>query len=80
MSQLDSYALTGNVNNFRRGVGAFRNARDLATQQRDVLINQANKVARAQPATSLSFSLGEARIESEESSDESNLDRPKAAS
>ena len=74
------FLLTDSPETFRQGVDAFRNARDLVTQQRDVLINQANIVARAQPATSLSFGLGEARIQSEEFSDESDLDRPKAAS
>jgi hypothetical protein len=55
MSQLDSYALTGKVNNFRQGVGAFRNARDLAKEQRNILIGQANAVARAQSADTMSF-------------------------
>ena len=55
MTQLDSYALTGNVNNFRQGVGAFRNARDLAREQRDILIDQANAVASAQPTDTMSF-------------------------
>ena len=80
MTSLRGFLPTDSPEIFRQGVGAFQNARDLATQQRDVLINQANKVARPQPATSLSFGSGEARIESEESSDESDLDRPKVAS
>ena len=86
MSQLDSYALTGNVNNFRQGVGAFRNARDLAREERDILIDQANAVARAQSADTMSFndsnsqetvtSLRGRLIDSDTSADELALDYP----
>jgi hypothetical protein len=42
MTQIDSYALTGNANTFRQGVTAFRNARDLAAQHRHAFIQAAN--------------------------------------
>ena len=90
MSQVDSYALTGNVNNFRKGVGAFRNARDLAREQRDILIDQANAVARAQSADTMFFddsnsqdtisSLGGRLIDSDTSADELTLNYPSAVS
>lgn len=35
MTQVDGWQLTGNINSFRRGAAAYRNARDLAKQFRD---------------------------------------------
>ena len=55
MSQLNSYALTGDTNTFRKGISAFRNARDLTTEQRDMLVDQANAVARTQLVDAMSF-------------------------
>lgn len=55
MSDSDSYALTGNVNTFRQGVGAFRKARDLAKEQRNMFVAGANEVARTQSADTISF-------------------------
>lgn len=45
MTQLDSWGMTGNINTFRGGATAFRNARDLAKQHRDSLIRDANAKA-----------------------------------
>lgn len=42
MTQLDTWAITGNVQSFTAGVTAFRNLRDLAKQHRDTFIQQAN--------------------------------------
>ncbi|EFY87888.1 hypothetical protein MAC_06015 [Metarhizium acridum CQMa 102] len=42
MTQIDTWGMTGNINSFRRGATALRNARDLARQQRDNLIQAAN--------------------------------------
>lgn len=42
MTQVDTWAMTGNVDSFRRGATAFRNARDLAKQHRDGFIQAAN--------------------------------------
>ncbi|ATY65041.1 hypothetical protein A9K55_005004 [Cordyceps militaris] len=42
MTQIDSWGMTGNVDTFRRGATAFRNARDLARQQRETFIKAAN--------------------------------------
>lgn len=43
MTQIDAWAMTGNVDSFRRGATAFRNARDLAKQHRDGFIQAANE-------------------------------------
>ncbi len=48
MTPLGGWALTGSMQTFREGVGAFRNARDLAREQRNELIDNANAVARGQ--------------------------------
>jgi hypothetical protein len=47
MTQVSGWALTGNINTFREGVTAFRNARDWAQEQRDAFITAANKRARS---------------------------------
>lgn len=49
MSQLDSYAMDGNINTFREGAGALRNNRDRAKTDRDKLIGHANQVVRGAP-------------------------------
>lgn len=41
-TQLDSFAMTGNLDAFRQGVSALRNTRDWAMEQRDLLIAEAN--------------------------------------
>ncbi|KAK3304692.1 uncharacterized protein B0T15DRAFT_250724 [Chaetomium strumarium] len=46
MTQVDGWDLTGNIDTFRRGVTAFRNARDLAQRHRNSLIQTANTRAR----------------------------------
>ncbi|OAQ59447.1 hypothetical protein VFPPC_10506 [Pochonia chlamydosporia 170] len=42
MTQLDTWGMTGNIQTFRRGATAFRNARDLARSHRDQFIHAAN--------------------------------------
>lgn len=42
MTHLDSFAMTGNLDAFRQGATALRNARDWAKEQRDLLIAKAN--------------------------------------
>ncbi|CAH0049026.1 unnamed protein product [Clonostachys solani] len=42
MIKLHGSEVTGSIDNFRSGVGAFRNARDLAKQYRDRFIQEAN--------------------------------------
>ncbi|KAB5511381.1 hypothetical protein GE09DRAFT_690409 [Coniochaeta sp. 2T2.1] len=46
MTQLDGWQMTGNIDTFRRGATAFRNARDLAQEHRDQSIETANTRAR----------------------------------
>jgi hypothetical protein len=59
MTQLDSYALTGNINNFRQGAGAYRNRRDWAQAQRDRFITSANEVAWSKSGETTSNSAPE---------------------
>jgi hypothetical protein len=47
MTQVEAFALTRNANTFREGVGAFRNARDWAQEQRDMFISAANERAKS---------------------------------
>ncbi|EPE09490.1 hypothetical protein F503_07266 [Ophiostoma piceae UAMH 11346] len=42
MTQVDTWGMTGNINSFRRGATAFRNARDMAQRHRDSFIQAAN--------------------------------------
>lgn len=44
-----SWGIDGDVESFRRGTAAFRNARDWARQQREDAIRKANAAARARP-------------------------------
>ncbi|RWA10175.1 hypothetical protein EKO27_g4938 [Xylaria grammica] len=44
-TQINGYALTGNIDAFRTGVSAYRNARDWARQKRDEAIERANEAA-----------------------------------
>ncbi|KAJ9161135.1 Ribonuclease H-like protein [Coniochaeta hoffmannii] len=46
MTQLDGWQMTGNIDTFRRGATAFRNARDLAQGHRNRFIQAANARAR----------------------------------
>lgn len=55
MTQLRSLALTDSTQSFREGIGAFRNARDFAREQGDMLIDQANAVARTRFPDAMSF-------------------------
>ncbi|KHO00982.1 uncharacterized protein MAM_01760 [Metarhizium album ARSEF 1941] len=42
ITEIDGWQMTGNVDSFRRGATAFRNARDLAKRHRNCLIQAAN--------------------------------------
>jgi hypothetical protein len=42
MTQLNSFAMTGNPDSFRQGAAALRNARDWAKEKREALISAAN--------------------------------------
>ena len=46
MTRLKGYSVTGDVETFRKGAGAYRNARDWAKEQRDRLIANANGTAQ----------------------------------
>ncbi|CAK7235386.1 hypothetical protein SCUCBS95973_009252 [Sporothrix curviconia] len=53
MTQVGTWATTGNIDSFRRGATAFRNARDLAKQHRDGFIQAANaKASHPRPSAS----------------------------
>ncbi|KAG6014690.1 hypothetical protein E4U43_006246 [Claviceps pusilla] len=47
MMQIDAWAMNGNINSFRSGATALRNARDIARRHRDRFIENANTRARA---------------------------------
>ena len=55
MTKLGGWELTGSNRTFREGVSAFRNAREFTTEQRDMLIDRANTVARTQLSDTMSF-------------------------
>ncbi|KAL9100361.1 MAG: hypothetical protein Q9163_004252 [Psora crenata] len=84
MTQLNTFAITGTAERFREGVGAFRNARDWAKEQRDGLIVAANgrvmgmpkETSTLEPSThSISqSSIGPDAVESETSADELSQD------
>lgn len=63
LTQLDGWHMTGNMETFRKGVGAIRNARDWAKEQRETLIVAANEkdaiVASATPETSTHTGLSQ---------------------
>ena len=90
MTKVGGWELTGSPQTFRQGVGAFRNARDLGREQREMLIDQANAVTRTQSADTTSFndsnsqetvtSLRGRLIDSDTSADELALDCPIAIS
>ena len=56
MAPLRSWALTDSPQTYREGVGAFRNGRDLAKEQRRTLLDEASTVSRSMPATDLTRS------------------------
>ncbi|KAM3422721.1 hypothetical protein BST61_g206 [Cercospora zeina] len=85
MTQVNSYAMTGNENGFRQGAAAFRNARDWTQQQRDDLISKANSAALRVSADRISVNQAGSNAEasslatggsfsSETSADELTLD------
>ncbi|KAI1260076.1 hypothetical protein F5Y18DRAFT_442176 [Xylariaceae sp. FL1019] len=75
MTQINSYSLTGDVETFRQGAAAYRNARDWAKWQRDEAINKANeKVKRDDRKGSKTGS----HSDSDSSADEVSLVAPSA--
>ncbi|KAL9608152.1 MAG: hypothetical protein Q9167_007004, partial [Letrouitia subvulpina] len=84
MTQLNTFAITGTSERFREGVGALRNARDWAKEQRDELIAAANSRVMGLPKEtsnlessthSMSQSTAEqAVLDSETSADELSQD------
>ena len=59
MTSLGAYAMTHSSDNFRQGVGAYRNGRDWAKEQRHHLIAHANEMARRRSAEPTLFSTVE---------------------
>ncbi|KAG9228449.1 hypothetical protein BJ875DRAFT_489859 [Amylocarpus encephaloides] len=49
MTQINTWGMTGNVENFLQGASAFKNARDWAKEQRDRSIRQANERQSNEP-------------------------------
>ncbi|KAL2256514.1 hypothetical protein VTK26DRAFT_1545 [Humicola hyalothermophila] len=72
MTQVDGWDLTGNIDSFRRGATAFRNARDLAKKHRDSFIQAANARARqsnAEPPPEAEITVVVAEQDEESASD-----------
>ncbi|MCJ1479817.1 hypothetical protein MMC13_008503 [Lambiella insularis] len=86
MNQMWHMALTHSSESCREGIGAFRNTRDLAAEQRNMLIDQANAVAQSQSTDAMSFntsssqrtitSVREEWVGSDTSADELAPDHP----
>ncbi|KAJ8132966.1 hypothetical protein O1611_g654 [Lasiodiplodia mahajangana] len=57
MMQVKAYALTSDVDTFRAGVSAYRNARDWAKQKRDEAIKRANETAARDKRDTLPSSI-----------------------
>jgi hypothetical protein len=83
MTQLNSYAISGNPDSFRHGAAAFRNARDWAKGQRDKFINDANNKAQGMSTQDVSetsssqatvSAVAGVSLESDTSADELALD------
>ncbi|KAK0655285.1 hypothetical protein B0T16DRAFT_450998 [Cercophora newfieldiana] len=70
MTQVDTWGMTGNMDSFRRGATAFRNARDLAKQHRDEFIQGANARARRSDALLVDEPEAEAQQYGDSGSDE----------
>ncbi|KAK8859538.1 Ribonuclease H-like protein [Apiospora arundinis] len=72
MTQLKAYALTSDFDTFRGGLAAFRNLRDLAQEDRDGIIQEANGRARAyvDPQTQGEEDIPEAEHEDASSAEE----------
>ncbi|KAL8904592.1 MAG: hypothetical protein Q9171_006997 [Xanthocarpia ochracea] len=75
MTQLNAYAITGNIDYFKAGAAGFRNLRDLAKSVRDNCIEHANQRARRAPADTSSTTLTDSRtsvsVQEEDESDTS---------
>lgn len=85
MTQMDTYAMTGNIDSFRKGAGAYRNAREWTQKIRDRLIANANdathqlsaemrSVSRTQSSSNVSLVSADETSVSETSADELALD------
>jgi hypothetical protein len=73
-TQLDTYGMTGNINSFRSGATAYRNAREWTEEQRNRFIANANTVALRHSTETRSFDQNEdtdASSDAEEESDNS---------
>ncbi|KAK3700528.1 hypothetical protein LTR37_015929 [Vermiconidia calcicola] len=86
MTQLETYAMTGNANSFRGGAAAYRNAREWTQRQRDLFIADANatalrmstervaSVSQTESHAEASSTVAEGSFSSETSADELALD------
>ena len=87
MNQLNSWGMTGNVETFRQGATAYRNARDWAKERRDEFIEAANERVATLPQETSFESSGYSEpststrmatvLESDTSADELALDQVK---
>lgn len=72
MTQVDGWQMTGNIETFRRGATAFRNARDVAQRHRNRFIEAAN--ARARQTDTKALSEAEITVAATEQYEDSTAD------
>jgi len=72
MTQLDSYAMTGNLNSFQHSAAAYRNGQEWSQQQRNSLTAQANAVARRRSTETRSLNKASGDGNDDDASDESD--------
>ena len=73
MTPAGGWYLKGSRKTFLKGVSAFRNARDYAREQQDMLIAQVNAVVRRRNTVT---SLGGSIMDTDTSADEGEMDQP----
>ena len=73
MTPAGAWLLNESRQSFLKGVSAFRNARDYAREQQDMLIAQANAVVRRRNTVT---SLGESLMDSDTADEEEEIDQP----
>ena len=90
MHQLNAWSMIGNIDSFRQGATAYRNAADWAKEIRDSFIENANGRRRESIDTSQSLNIsshqevfssteGPGRVESDTSADELAMEQPELA-
>lgn len=72
MTQLNTWGMTGNLDTFRQGATAYRNARDWTKEQRDEAIRRANERANDRQVGTLAVEASFGGVTTEASLDETS--------